>query len=118
MSNMNFASALEDAIGMNGFIIYDFNSEPVLRKLMERIKNYDKDVKVLTCVDTGLDCSFVQCISRKKMEVLKKQFFLYEFTDQGICLDENYIFPSVLNYVQQGILNEDELVDALLYKIG
>lgn len=48
-----------------------------------------------------------------KMKDIVDMFLLYEFTDKITLLTDNPAFPSLMNYVDQGILTEQELAEAL-----
>ena len=51
--------------------------------------------------------------SDEQKEDMIKQYLLYEFTDRITLLTDNPAFPSLMNYVDQGILTEQELAEAL-----
>ena len=52
------------------------------------------------------------------MRDILRLYQMYEFTDKIIVISDNYQYPNMFNYIRQGILTEDELVDALFNKIG
>ncbi len=40
---------------------------------------------------------------------------LYEYTDDICVLEDNPLYPGLLNYVKTGLLTREELIDALEY---
>lgn len=49
-------------------------------------------------------------------DIYEKLYYLYEYSDEIIHISSNPIFPSILNYVKTGILTEEEMIQALMYK--
>lgn len=45
-----------------------------------------------------------------------KYYYLYEYSDNIQLITDNPQYPSMLNYVKTGILTEEEMIQALLYK--
>ncbi len=43
-------------------------------------------------------------------------YYLYEYSDNIQLITDNPQYPSMLNYVKTGILTEEEMIQALLYK--
>lgn len=52
----------------------------------------------------------------KNSEKFLSIYYLYEFSDKIQFIIDNSQYPSLLNYVKTGILTEDEMIQALLYK--
>ena len=51
------------------------------------------------------------------IEVLQSIYYLYEFTDDIIFLEQNTpSYPNIFNFVKTGILTEEEAYEALLYQ--
>lgn len=46
----------------------------------------------------------------------EEYYYLYEYSDNIQLITDNPLFPSMLNYVKTGILTEEEMIQALLYK--
>jgi len=44
-----------------------------------------------------------------------KYYRLYEYTDNICVLEDNPLYPGLLNYVKTGLLTREELIDALEY---
>lgn len=45
-----------------------------------------------------------------------KYYYMYEYTDKVKLFADTEQFPTILNYVKTGLLSEDEMIEALLYK--
>lgn len=43
-----------------------------------------------------------------------KYYYLYEYSNQIQLISDNPQYPSMLNYVKTGLLNEEEMIEALL----
>lgn len=64
------------------------------------------------------------CISRSvgiildkdDLKNIEKYYYLYEYSDDITVITDNPQYPSMLNYVKTGILTEEEMIQALLYK--
>ena len=98
-------------------IIYNVSTLSILRKIMNKIS--DTICVVVVCVEKDLNQNeYIQVISDDEMHDILRYYQLYEFTDKMIVISDNPQYPSMFNYIQQGLLTEYELVDARLYKIG
>ena len=53
-------------------------------------------------------------LSDADMEAFDKYFRMYEYTDDITVLDDDPLYPGLVNYVKTGILTEDEMIEALL----
>ncbi len=42
-------------------------------------------------------------------------YHLYEYTDDICVLEDNPLYPGLLNYAKTGLLTKEELIDALEY---
>lgn len=101
-------------------IIYNVKNLSLIKKIKNKITNNTDGVEIY--VDKNLkqarDNKYIQVISSSEMLDILRLYQLYEFTDKIIVISDDCQYPNMFNYIQQGILSEDELVDALLYKIG
>lgn len=101
-------------------IIYNVKKLSLLKKMKSKIANNADGVEIY--VDRDLkqagDNKYIQVISSDEMRDILRLYQMYEFTDKIIVISDNYQYPNMFNYIRQGILTEDELVDALFNKIG
>ncbi len=51
----------------------------------------------------------------KDLDIYEKYYRLYEYTDDVCTLEDNTLYPGLLNYVKTGLLTKEELIDALEY---
>lgn len=64
------------------------------------------------------------CISRSvgiildkdDLKNIDKYYYLYEYSDDITVITDNPQYPNMFNYVKTGILTEEEMIQALLYK--
>ncbi len=56
-------------------------------------------------------------VTKEEFEEVKKLYHTFEFSNRIIDVSNSSNYPSLFNYVNQGILTEEELVEALLYKL-
>lgn len=64
------------------------------------------------------------CISRSvgiildkdDLKNIEKYYYLYEYSDDITVITDNPQYPNMINYVKTGILTEEEMIQALLYK--
>lgn len=79
------------------------------------VKNtcFFEKIKKISVFDTK-ENSFIDFNNLSELE--KKCFYLYEYSDDLLMLDEGIQYPSILNYIKTGILTEEEVIQALLYK--
>lgn len=54
-------------------------------------------------------------VSDEKQYHYDVYYRLYEFTDDICVLEENPLYPGLLNYVKTGLLTKEELIDVLEY---
>lgn len=52
----------------------------------------------------------------EQLNQFKKYYYLYEYSDKIQLIVDNPQYPSMLNYVKTGLLTEEEMIQALLYK--
>ena len=101
-------------------IIYNVSTLSILRKIMNKMSDNIRIVMVCDEKDfnQAKENEYIQEVSGAEMHDILRYYLLYEFTDKMIVISDNLQYPSMFNYIQQGLLTEEELVDALLYKIG
>ncbi len=47
--------------------------------------------------------------------LLENKYRLYEYTDDICVLEDNPLYPGLINYVKTGMLTEEEMIQALLH---
>ncbi len=57
-------------------------------------------------------------ISKEEYESYEKFYRLYEYTDAICVLEDDPLYPGLLNYVKTGLLTEEELRKALEYDMN
>ncbi len=74
-------------------------------------------MKTIICKSKEYEPIFAQRTKRSfTIEHDLGEFYrLYEYTDDICVLDDNPLYPGLLNYVKTGLLTEEELIEALEY---
>lgn len=57
-------------------------------------------------------------VSKEILNGFREYYNLYEYTDKIVMFTDDTCYPGISNYVAQGIITEDEMLEALLYKIS
>ena len=57
----------------------------------------------------------IERIPKEEVEINKGLYYLYEYTGDICVLEDNPLYPGLLNYVKTGLLTKEELIDALEY---
>ena len=74
-----------------------------MKKVLNRIPQYN------TRLEGRCDL-----ITESDEDIFDKYYRLYEYTDDVVVLDDDPLYPGLMNYVKTGILTEDEMIEALL----
>lgn len=92
--------------------------ESFLKTVIEVIEKKGLMVKIVSAYDIVSDKPAINIVSREYVATITKMYCMYHFTDKIYMLSDALEYPSMGNYVHQGILSQNELIEALLYKIG
>lgn len=60
----------------------------------------------------------IETVSKEGLSTYGKYYRLYEYTDDICVLEDNPLYPGLINYVKTGLLTKEELIDALEYDKG
>ena len=60
--------------------------------------------------------AYLKEVNDTKLKYFKRYYHLFEYSDSIRLISDNPQHPSMLNYVKTGLLTEDEMHQALLYK--
>lgn len=58
--------------------------------------------------------NYNELLSEEEINTFNKYYYLYEYTDSISVLEDNPLYPCLINYVKTGILTEEEMIEALL----
>lgn len=100
-------------------ILYDHSNVTLLHLLCDRIADRDvQNVEIWRSVDAKSgDFEFLKMITKVQMKELLDLYWLYDFSDRVTVIAESGQYGSLFNYIINGILSFEEVVDAILYKI-
>lgn len=92
-------------------------NESFLRRIVNLIKKRGLKIKILVDCDSCFDIPEIMKISHEVFDYIVNLYNMYEFTDRIIVLSDETVYPSTINYFSQDILSENEIIEALLYKV-
>lgn len=93
-------------------------NERFLRRIVNLIKKRGLKVKILVECDSCFDIPEIMKISHEVFDYIVNLYNMYEFTNKIIVFSDETMYPSTINYFSQGILSENEIIEALLYNVG
>lgn len=96
-------------------ILYDYYDDELLKMLLKYIEDNMYEIEVWTSdkiKNRNSYCGFLNNDAENVMEI----YDLYEFTDSAVILSDEGYFPSLVNYVSNGIITKEEMVELLLYR--
>lgn len=101
----------------NKLIIFDGISEKIIYDTIEYIEkkqllNWQVIGTKKICVDTNLYTE----ISERQFGYIKEVINTYEVSDKLILMSDDVIYGGLINYVKVGLMTEEEMLNALLYK--
>lgn len=99
-------------------ILYDVEDFLFLYKFIEHCKKLNIDIEVWVNGGKFSKLSFVRSLSNEDFSIIKNLYYLYEFNDKFTMITNDKKYASIFNFVEQGILDENEVIEAILYKIG
>lgn len=97
-------------------IIYYLENEEFLEKIVKKLENKQSNIRIWSVLRIKKINRNIRIISYKEAEEILRLFYLYEFTNRLIMFTESSGYPNIMNYVEQGIMTEEQVIDALFYK--
>ena len=78
------------------------------------ILDMHKDIKVLSVDDRCGQHENVQVITRDEEREILDLYYMYEFSDKFLALENSSQYGSVFDYVEEGIISFDEAIRSLI----
>ena len=97
-------------------ILYVLDDEELLQAIYNVLCEKDR-VELWCAAEGNEDCDRIRYVSQSELKEILILYHLYEFTDKLIVFSDNSIYPNMMNYVRQGIISENELIQAILYNL-
>lgn len=75
------------------------------------------NAEILQCTE---ECSNYECstyVTRREIDEFLELYHMYDFSDRVLVISDYDQYGSLFNYVKNGILTKQEMVDALLSQI-
>lgn len=100
------------------FLVCDPKSEDWASRFMRSKSLYHTQKRILFLVtgDVENQGKFCKTVSKEKAARLEALYRTYEFSDRFQLLSEESCLGGIRNYVEAGILTEEEVFEALLYR--
>lgn len=110
---------LENLIGDGKKVfVYGHNDMGILHLIYEGLKKKKtSNVEILQCIGESSNYEYSTYVTRKEMDEILEIYHMYDFSDKVSVVSEPDQYGNLFNYVKNGILTKQEMVDALLYKI-
>ena len=74
-----------------------------MKSIVCKIKEFENDIINNEIINPHLEKNY------------RDYYRLYEYTDDVRVIEDNTLYPGLLNYVKTGLLTKEELIDALEY---
>ena len=94
-------------------IFFDNYNTEILHILRDRLKKSDfLDIEIWQNIEESEDY-----VLKSYMEDVLKIYRMYDFSDRILVISDSDQFGNMFNYVKNGLLSKEEMVEALLCKI-
>ena len=103
-----------------GFIILVIcqNDWELLRVFHDKITNYHlSKVMIWHCVDNYNNNNKIKRLVQDDMNEIISIYHMYDFCDRITIVTDGLQYGNLYNYVRNGLLTKEEMVDALLHNI-
>ena len=98
-------------------IIFDDISEKLICDTIEYIeKRQLKNWQVIGTKRICLDTNNYTKVSNRQFRYIKEVFNTYEASDKLIYMSNDVIYGTLMNYMKNGLMTEEEMLEALLHK--
>lgn len=97
-------------------ILYDLENEEIQKLLCDTIEAKNLPDIEIWCKNADIKAlhPYLRIVTKLELSEILDLYHLYEFTDKLIVLSDNPVYPSISNYILQGIMTTNEIVEALL----
>lgn len=113
---IKISKQVEDIIAAGyKIVLCDIKQDKIINEL-QKVEKYG-NIKLYICSRHAVNYSNCNSTFYTYQEEFKMLYSMYEFTDKLILLSDNTCYPTLMNYVKQGILTIDEFIEAIIYKL-
>ena len=115
----DLAIQLEKELDNNkNIFILDSNLKDNLDILINIIRNQgNPDNVVWQCIDKDVSCEQIMYISRMDMNEIINLYHIYDFSDKVCVIHDSVFCGNLSNYVKNGLITNQVLLEAYLYNI-
>lgn len=99
-------------------IIYNLADTELLDKLLKLLILKTETVEIWSSVKSCVNGDLLHVTSRDGLKDVIRMYKTYEFTDKIIIVSDDNNYPCIYNYVKQKVITEEEMIEAILSKIG
>ena len=112
-------NVLLTSIGLgNQLIIFDYDNLDVLHLLYKELDSKNIfNVKIWQSIEEKSNSEHAKYVSKEDIDNVINFYRMYDFSDKVFVVSDTDQYGSMFNYVKNGIVSKQEMMDALLYKI-
>lgn len=102
----------------NRVIFLEYHQEDLLKLLCEGLERRGlSNVEIWHHIESFTGSGYARYIRAEQMEKVLEIYRMYDFSDKISVFSQSLQYGSLCNYVKNGLLTSEEMVDAVLYKI-
>jgi hypothetical protein len=102
--------------GKNIFVFF-MEDKDFLSHLCDESKKIRHDIEIWQSIEKNLNDSCVKYVSDSFIQKVIEVHNLYDFSDKISIVTRCNQYGSIMNYVKNGILTKNEMIDALLFGV-
>lgn len=109
--------SLKQKIAENKYIFLYAGKELEFLQLIAEAIEMNNKIEIWHSIKSFKSYQCVQFITSSEMDRLMEYYLLYEFSDKIFVISDSIQYGTIFNYIETGILTNQEVAKALLYKI-
>ena len=119
MNNIKIRERLNTSITSgNKVIILDYDSLDIIHLLCKVLVSKNiSNVEIWQSIEEKPNSEHAKYVSKEDIDNVINIYRMYDFSDKVFVVSDTDQYGSMFNYVKNGIVSKQEMVDALLYKI-
>lgn len=119
MNNIKIRERLNTSITSgNKVIILDYDSLDIIHLLCKVLVSKNiSNVEIWQSIEEKTNSEHAKYVSKEDIDNVINIYRMYDFSDKVFVVSDTDQYGSMFNYVKNGIVSKQEMVDALLYKI-
>lgn len=99
--------------------LFNHSDQELITLILAIIKDRGfQNVEIWHCIDGLVDDGCLRHVSTRQMDDLIRLYYLYCFSDKVMVISDSCQYGSLFNYVNNGILSKEEMVEGLLFSVS